>query len=70
MVSRLETSCKKGSVGDTGSGEMSTNDEMPPTCGDSEVVNEMVVVKCDRKVLSDGGTSSLGRKTACCPFTM
>ena len=68
MASRSETSCKKGSVGNTGSREMSTNDEMPPTCGDSEVVNEMVVVKCDCKVLSDGGTSSLGHKTACHPF--
>ena len=68
MASKSETSCTKGSVGDTGSGEMSTNDEMPPMCGDSEVVDETVVVKCDRKVLSDRGTSNLGRKTACRPF--
>ena len=69
-MSKSETSCTKGLVGDTGSGEMSTNDEMSPTRGDSEVVDEMVVVKCDHKVLSDGGTSNLGHKTACCPFTM
>ena len=70
MASKSETSCTKGSVSDTGSGEMSTNDEMPPTHSNSEVVDETVVVKCDRKVLSDGGTSNLGRKTACRPFTM
>ena len=67
VASKSETSCTKGSVGDTGSGGMSTNDEMPPTRGDSEVVDETVVVKCDRKVLSDGGTSNPGRKTACRP---
>ena len=70
MASKLETSCTKGSVSDTGSGGMSTNDEMPSTHSDSEVVDETVMVKCDRKVLSDGGTSNLGRKTACRPFTM
>ena len=70
MASRSETSCKKGSVSDTGSGEMSTNDEMPPMHSNSEVVDETVVVKCDRKVLSDRETSSLGCKTACHPFTM
>ena len=69
MASKSETSGTKGSIGNTGSGGMSTNDEMPPTCSDSEVVDETVVVKCDRKVLSDRGTSNLGCKTACRPFT-
>ena len=66
MASKSKTSCTKGldvTDGDTGSGEISINDEMPPMCGNSEVVNETAVVKCDHKVLSDGGTSGLGCKT-------
>ena len=68
MVSRSETSCMKGSDGDTRSGEMSTDNEMPPMCGDSEVVNRVAVVECKCKALSDGGISGLGHKTAWCPF--
>ena len=48
MVSKSETSCTKGSdstEGDTGSGGLSTNDEMPPLCSDSEVKDGMAVVK-------------------------
>ena len=70
MASRSETSSTKGSDGDTGSGEMSTDDEMPPMCGDSEVVNRVAVVEWERKALSDGGISGLGCKTAWHPFTM
>ena len=38
---------------------------MPPTCGDSDVVNKAVVVECDRKALSDGETSVFLHETAC-----
>ena len=63
-------SCTKGSDGDTGSKEMSTDDEMPPMHSNSEVVNRVAVVECKRKALSDRGISGLGCKTAWCPFMM
>ena len=72
MASKSETSCTKGSdgtEGDTGSGGLFTDDEMPPSCGDSEVDDKTVAFECDRKVLPDGGTVNLLRITACRPLT-
>jgi hypothetical protein len=71
VVSESETSCTKGAdstEGDSGSGELSTDNDVPLLCGVSEVKDGAVAVEHECKVLSDGGTAGLFHVAACCPF--